>query len=98
MTALQTCGWSVERLSIEDGPDLLIGRDGETHLVECKSGKKKLKPRQADWHARWRGAPVKVFRTIDDAMMFSKARRLRQVFRDSLVGPYLWPSRPLNGS
>jgi hypothetical protein len=71
--ALRKLGWSVEFLSIAYGPDLLIGRSGSTHLIECKTGKGKLKAGQATWHREWRGAPVHVLRTPYEVVEFTTA-------------------------
>lgn len=66
VAALRQHGWSVEFLSLPDGPDLLIGKGGETHLVEVKTGKKPLRKGQVLWHCQWRGASVVVLRTAAD--------------------------------
>lgn len=73
--ALRACGWSVEYLNIDGGPDLLLGKGGETHLVECKTGNKKVRPNQQDWHERWRGSPVLVIRTAAQAVSLSRGIR-----------------------
>lgn len=70
--ALRACGWSVEYLSLPDGPDLLLGRAGVTHLAEVKTGKKKLRAGQERWHQGWRGAPVFVLRSMDDVQAFQE--------------------------
>jgi hypothetical protein len=58
----------VEFLSMADGPDLLIGKPGRCLLIEVKTGKRKLRPGQSDWHARWRGPTVIVLRTVEEAL------------------------------
>jgi Archaeal holliday junction resolvase (hjc) len=68
---LEACGWSVTRLSIAGGPDLLAGRRGETLLVEVKSSTGTLSEAQTVWHLNWRGAPVAIFRNGDDAVAYS---------------------------
>jgi hypothetical protein len=73
--ALRKCGWSVEYLSLPDGPDLLCGRDGVNHLIEVKTGNKKLKLGQAKWHREWNGAPVQVLRDVAAAIEFSVQAR-----------------------
>lgn len=70
--ALRACGWSVEYLSLPDGPDLLIGRNKRTHLAEVKTGKKKLRQGQAQWHAAWRGAPVCILRDVYDVYQLNE--------------------------
>ena len=68
VTALETCGARVVRLSVPGGPDLLVGFRGATFLVEVKGPKGKLTDRQVKWITDWRGGPVHVVRSIDDAL------------------------------
>jgi hypothetical protein len=49
-------------------PDLLIGFMGDTYLMEVKSKTGKLNERQKLWHSDWRGHPVSIVRSIDDAL------------------------------
>ena len=49
-------------------PDLLIGYRRETYLMEVKSKTGKLNERQQLWHSDWRGDPVSIVRSIDDAL------------------------------
>lgn len=71
---LQRAGFSVAKWSAKDCPDLVVGRDGRTYLVEVKSGaKEKLRDGQARFHREWRGAPVFVVRSVDDAIRFSNS-------------------------
>jgi Holliday junction resolvase len=81
VATLERCGWTVERLSIAGGPDLLAGRQGITELLECKTGKRKVQANQTDWHARWRGRPVKVLRTVADVLRLSGIRDEEAVSR-----------------
>lgn len=74
--ALKRLGWSVAKWSALNCPDLVIGRHGVTHLVEVKSGKAPLKPGQIDWHREWRGSPVIVLRSVDDALALSNQNTL----------------------
>lgn len=52
--------------------DLLVGLHGVTHLVEVKTGTtgygKGLNGNQAEWARTWRGSPVEIVRTPDDAL------------------------------
>lgn len=64
--ALEAIGASVQSLGGKGVPDLLVGYRGENYLLEVKPGKKKLRPAQVDWHARWCGQAV-VVRTIAEA-------------------------------
>ena len=65
--ALMQAGFSVQKVSVENGPDAWIGRNGIDKPVECKTGTRKLKPGQTQWAERWRGAKPLVLRTIEDA-------------------------------
>jgi hypothetical protein len=68
--ALEAAGRSVERLPGGRGrPDLLVGW-GLSHvaLLEVKAPKGVLEPAQAEWHRRWRGIPVVVVRTPEEAL------------------------------
>jgi hypothetical protein len=83
--AFRGCGASVVDLSAVGGgcPDLLIGLDGYSLLVEVKlpAGPKggmkgrKLKPAQIEFNAAWRGAPIHVVRTEEDVVILVKAVR-----------------------
>ena len=60
-------------------PDLLVGVQGRTYLVEVKDGsrvpsKRKLTADQVDWHAAWRGEPVDVIETVEQALEWAKRR------------------------
>lgn len=75
VSTLQQCGFSVERL---DKPvDLLIGFRGKTFLVEVKSSAKgygkSLNRNQQDFSDKWRGTPVVILRSAQDAMDFAVA-------------------------
>jgi hypothetical protein len=72
---LRVNGWSVQPLSLANGPDLLLGRGDVTSLAEVKTGNKKLRPGQAEWHANWRGSPVLVWRSVADAEAFLRKKR-----------------------
>lgn len=63
--ALEDHGFSVLKIAVKDGPDLVIARDGFTALVEVKTGKAKLKPGQVTFAQRW-GATVYVLRSRHD--------------------------------
>lgn len=61
-------GCSVEFLSGKGLPDLAVGFDSVTHLVEVKSGDKaKLTEDQIRWHALWQGEPVQIVRSEAEA-------------------------------
>ena len=65
--AFELAGASVWRLSDPNLPDLLVGWRLQTHPVECKTGKRKQSKGQADAALLWRGTPVEVVRTPDEA-------------------------------
>lgn len=70
VSALEQCGFSVERM---DRPvDLLIGFRGRTWIVECKSGHKgygkTLNANQQKFKDKWRGSPVVILRSAQDAI------------------------------
>jgi hypothetical protein len=58
----------IEGILDSGAPDLLVGRAGRTYLLEIKSGGGRLSASQFAWHRRWRGAPVVVVRTIEEAL------------------------------
>ena len=51
-------------------PDLLVGHRGVTYLLEVKNvkGKNRTTPDQDVFYAWWRGAPVSIVRTADEAL------------------------------
>lgn len=54
-------------------PDLIVGKQGVTVLMEVKDGRKPpsardLTPDQTKWHAEWKGAQVVVVLCIEDAL------------------------------
>ena len=57
-------------------PDLLLGYQGETTLIEVKGRGGKLNDLQRAWHAEWTGTPVAVVRSQEDVviLMASLAR------------------------
>ena len=70
VSALRQCGFSVERM---DKPcDLLVGFRRRTFLVEVKSGSKgygkRLNANQQAFSDVWRGSPVVILRSAQDAM------------------------------
>jgi hypothetical protein len=76
--ALEDAGASVTRISGDGVPDLLVGYDAETYLLEVKAplgprgGKtrdgQRLKPSQENWKQAWRGAPPHVVRSPQEAL------------------------------
>lgn len=77
IAALEAHGFHVTRISGKGVPDLLISHGGDRQWVaEVKTEKGRVKPAQAEFYAEWRGEPVELLRSIDDAISWAKARRL----------------------
>ena len=66
--ALRKRDASVVRISGPGVPDLLVGYQGRTLLLEVKAEKGKLTIAQRAFFDTWLGGPVRVVRCIDDAM------------------------------
>jgi hypothetical protein len=75
-------GWSVLQISVKDGPDFFASKRVEAETptrvrfgyqrvvaVECKTGKRKLRPGQVAFSSVWQGEYV-VLRTADEALEF----------------------------
>jgi hypothetical protein len=67
--ALRRCGAKVERLSLRDAPDLLIGYQGSNYLAEVKIKKGQLTPEQKVWHETWPGQSI-VIHSVEEAIDF----------------------------
>lgn len=68
---IREMGASVESLArLGDGfPDLLVGiSDRVMILVEIKSERGGLTPKQAEWCDRWKGPEPCIVRSVDDAV------------------------------
>lgn len=72
---LLRCGCTVQQLSGKDIPDLLVGYQGENHLLEVKSDQKThhqknggVKKGQIDWAAEWKGKKPRLARTTEEAL------------------------------
>jgi Holliday junction resolvase len=77
---LRQLGWSVLQVSVKDGPDLFAAKadwlDGpRTVAIECKTGKRKLKPGQEDFARNWAGEYV-VLRSVDDVLALNNGENL----------------------
>ena len=75
VSALRAAGASVQSLAgVGKGvPDLLVGFQGKTLLMEVKDGKKTASERrltedQVRWHGAWRGGPLAVVDGVDAAL------------------------------
>ena len=61
-------GASVLEINSPGAPDILVGYKGRNWLMEVKTQKGKVRKNQQDWHEHWRGAPVYVVRSAEDAL------------------------------
>jgi hypothetical protein len=75
VAALRKLGATVQSLSaVGDGvPDLLVGFQGRTLLMEVKDGsrpkfERQLNDDQIQWHIDWRGGPCMVVNSVDEAL------------------------------
>jgi Holliday junction resolvase len=73
--ALRKAGATVQSLAATGCgvPDLLVGFGGATYLLEVKDGSKplsarKLTPDQVEWHANWKGGPLVVVESAEQAL------------------------------
>jgi hypothetical protein len=73
--ALRAAGATVQSLAgVGVGvPDLLVGYQGKTILLEVKDGRKvpsarRLTEDQLKWHGAWRGGPLAVVDGVDAAL------------------------------
>lgn len=71
---LRRGGFSVQPLSIADGPDLLLGRNGRDRTAEVKTGNKKLRRGQLGWHMTWCGEKPVILRSVEDAIALVQQR------------------------
>jgi hypothetical protein len=82
VAALRLAGAIVWSISEKGLPDLVVGYRGATFLLEVKSPGKGLTEAQEDVHAIWRGGPIHVVETPQDALRAVGAR-LSSAFRPS---------------
>ena len=75
VNALRRAGATVQSLAAngQGVPDLLVGFQGQTFLFEVKDGAKpasarKLTPDQVEWHKAWRGGPLVVVESAEQAL------------------------------
>lgn len=78
VSALRSAGCTVTTLANVGGgcPDLLVGRAGETHLLEVKNRRSHSRrkggalttPEQDGWMSVWKGRPVEIVHNIDEAL------------------------------
>jgi Holliday junction resolvase len=70
VTALERLGFVVDRVSAAGFPDLVLSRNGNFWLAECKTGKGRLTKSQTYFHGRHK-AKVPVFRRVEDVLEWS---------------------------
>jgi Holliday junction resolvase len=75
VAAFRALGCSVQVISGEAVPDLLVGTGGRNYLVEVKTETGKLRPKQADWHRLWRGQVCIARNTNDVERLVSQWRK-----------------------
>jgi Holliday junction resolvase len=73
--ALRTAGATVQTLAAvgKGVPDLLVGFQGKTLLLEVKDGRRppserRLTEDQLKWHGAWRGGPVAIVDGVEAAL------------------------------
>ena len=73
--ALRKMGATVQSLAaVGDGvPDLLVGYQGKSYLIEVKDGSKvpsarKLTPDQEVWHKKWTGGTLRIANSAQEAL------------------------------
>ena len=66
---LLKCGASVDKLPGGKGrPDLLVGYQGDNHLLEVKDEDGELQQDQIDWACEWRGRKPRLVRCTEEAL------------------------------
>ncbi len=75
VAALRAVGCAVQSLAAvgKGCPDLVVGRRGQTFLLEVKDGAKppsarKLTPDEEEWHRAWCGVPVATVNSVREAL------------------------------
>lgn len=68
VAALRKAGASVTPLSMPGVPDLLVGHQGESILIEVKNDRNGLTEEQETWHQQWQGRRVWIVRTVEEAL------------------------------
>ena len=68
ITALRAVGAVVWQVSEKGVPDLVVGYEGATFLLEVKAPGKWLTPDQKDVHAAWKGGHIFVVETPAQAL------------------------------
>ena len=80
--ALRAAGATVQSLAAvgQGVPDLLVGFQGKTLLMEVKDGRKppsqrQLTEDQLKWHGAWRGGPVAIVDGPDAALLILRVMK-----------------------
>ena len=80
VAALRKCGATVQSLAAvgKGVPDLLVGFEGKTLLMEIKDGEKvpsqqRLTTDQLNWHRNWRGGPLAIVDGVEAALRMLKS-------------------------
>lgn len=75
VTAFRQLGYSVAFThTIGRGfPDICVGKNGRTHLIEIKTRKGQLTPQEDEFHKSWKGS-IAIIRGIDDVIAFDKSK------------------------
>ena len=79
-TLLSVAGVSIHSLAAlgRGCPDLLVGAEGKSFLVEVKDGSKypsdrTLTPDQEKWIRKWTGSPVKIIMDEGEALRWARS-------------------------
>ena len=54
-------------------PDLIICRNGGVEFFEVKGARGRLTPAQKQFFERWQGPPIRIVRTVTEALTFASA-------------------------
>lgn len=71
---LEARGFSVTQINGKGVPDLLISRHGDMWLAEVKQAKATYNAAQVAWRAKFKGAPPRLLRSVEDAIRFPDCR------------------------
>jgi hypothetical protein len=77
---LEAFGWKVIDTSavgpeVPGFPDMVIGQGGITDMVQAKTGNEPFTPAEATFHAEWRGRPIVVLRSTEEAITWARTER-----------------------
>lgn len=71
VSALRGVGQQVVLMHAVGGgfPDIISCRNGQSHFIEIKSDQGRLTPAQKVFFEAWRGPPIHIVRSVDDALI-----------------------------